>query len=610
MISIKYFAVSLLFILCISSAHAKYNPMDLSVNESDFLASISDGANITYDAKVNEIGKKIAKVSFTEKLYRYNFRIIETSKINAYSLGNGFIYLTRGILDKYKEQQDELTFVIAHEVAHTALRHHANENMIKRAADDFAGRYIRDKISGNKKNIKEAEQIKKNAKALGSVMRKVRLGFDREQEYEADKWAIFYMSRLGYPLMTGVHALRSLKEVGRIHTPADEGNLKHPTTPNRISKAFEAFAEISHAIAEFDHGEQYLYEGKHALAIESFKKFLQLFPDSPEALNNVGLAYAIIAFSRVDSSEFMNVVSISSFDSKYLFRGDSKIDLNMLNNAEEHLQAALKINNEYAPALNNIAVMYARLGDLKKARVFISRSIESDGDNAEYINNQGYILALLGNMKKAGDNFSKAFNKDPALYASLFNAALADYKLGKKESSYNLFRQFQQKSRNKNRKRTAKKYTDKISKNVIAERKKQVLKGERKAETMLIGIQIGMSKADVVSHLGEAEKIKRRSGEEETHSYDGKSIIIQFVDNKVGGISINWSTQYFHIKTQSGIGLGAEMDCVAQYYGQSVNLLESPGRQQWNYPAYNIGFVFEMENKTVINIILYQRDET
>ncbi len=58
--------------------------------------------------------------------YPYQFKVANRSDINAFALPGGFIYVHRGLVQKVRTE-GELAGVIAHEIAHVALRHPTNQ---------------------------------------------------------------------------------------------------------------------------------------------------------------------------------------------------------------------------------------------------------------------------------------------------------------------------------------------------------------------------------------------------------------------------------------------------------------------------------------------------
>jgi predicted Zn-dependent protease len=77
------------------------------------------------DARVSRIGKRLAAVAPGTR-FPYEFRVVNSSQINAFALPGGFVYLNRGALNAARSE-DEIAAVLAHEIAHVSLRHGTNQ---------------------------------------------------------------------------------------------------------------------------------------------------------------------------------------------------------------------------------------------------------------------------------------------------------------------------------------------------------------------------------------------------------------------------------------------------------------------------------------------------
>src|SRR5436190_719065 len=73
------------------------------------------------DAYVNRIGSRLAANAGGPQ-FQYRFRVVNASDINAFALPGGYVYVNRGILDNARNE-GEVAGVMAHEIAHVALRH-------------------------------------------------------------------------------------------------------------------------------------------------------------------------------------------------------------------------------------------------------------------------------------------------------------------------------------------------------------------------------------------------------------------------------------------------------------------------------------------------------
>ncbi len=58
--------------------------------------------------------------------FAYQFKVVNVSGVNAFALPGGFIYVNRGLVESVRSE-GELAGVLAHEIAHVALRHPTNQ---------------------------------------------------------------------------------------------------------------------------------------------------------------------------------------------------------------------------------------------------------------------------------------------------------------------------------------------------------------------------------------------------------------------------------------------------------------------------------------------------
>lgn len=73
-----------------------------------------------WEEKVKEIGKELSSHGLRHLPYTY--KLINMDKANAFALPGGFIYVTKGILPYFKNDE-ELASVLAHETSHVELKH-------------------------------------------------------------------------------------------------------------------------------------------------------------------------------------------------------------------------------------------------------------------------------------------------------------------------------------------------------------------------------------------------------------------------------------------------------------------------------------------------------
>ena len=81
--------------------------------------------NTRVDRYLNDLGRKLAEKAPGAK-YPYQFKAVNDSSINAFALPGGFLYINRGTIEA-ADNESQLAGVMAHEIAHVALRHGTNQ---------------------------------------------------------------------------------------------------------------------------------------------------------------------------------------------------------------------------------------------------------------------------------------------------------------------------------------------------------------------------------------------------------------------------------------------------------------------------------------------------
>jgi hypothetical protein len=162
--------------------------------------------------------------------YPYELKAVNASEINAFSLPGGFMYLSRGLFEAARNEA-ELAGVLAHEMAHVALRHGTHQ--ASKAYLDQAGIGLLGGLLGE--NGANAMQV---VNAIGGVgLNAAFLKFSRDDEYEADEVGAEIMARAGYDPA----AMANFFEVLRLQQGRNPGALErwfsgHPPSARREAR--------------------------------------------------------------------------------------------------------------------------------------------------------------------------------------------------------------------------------------------------------------------------------------------------------------------------------------------------------------------------------------
>jgi len=156
----------------------------------------------------------------------YKFFPLADKELNAISLPGGFIYVNKGLLDRLNN--DELAFVLGHEVAHLAARHAIKKIQYNMAYQllltvAFAG-------IGSKGPDSSAEI----ARGVDTVYNLIALGYSREDEYEADKIGVRYAFRGGFDASASLSSLEKIKKEESTGAGIPAYLRTHPYLDDRI----------------------------------------------------------------------------------------------------------------------------------------------------------------------------------------------------------------------------------------------------------------------------------------------------------------------------------------------------------------------------------------
>ena len=202
-----------------------------------------------------------------------------------------------------------------------------------------------------------------------------------------------------------------LAKLGKINEAALEFKKVLELSPNLVA-AQQNFEKLQNEIiSDVNPKQQYLdiftthhqnglmlcESKKHNLAIEQFKQALNIKPDSPEALHNIGMAYEKIG---------------------------------NLDKAVECYQSALKLLPDSAPTHNNLGNVFRELNDLNKAIHHLEEAIRLNPLYAEAFSNLGWTLYRTHEFDRAIGCFQKAVMLNPNLDAARFNLSLCQLILG------------------------------------------------------------------------------------------------------------------------------------------------------------------------------------
>jgi predicted Zn-dependent protease len=167
------------------------------------------------------IGRRVAAVSDRPNL-PWTFKVLRSREINAISLPGGFIYATEGMM-RFVQSDDELAFVMAHEVGHVSARHHVA--MLER---HFLYVIVGRVLFGGDPTSSQIANI---------VRFFLTQGFSRENEFDADRLAVGFAHRARFDASAGLTFMQRLRTAqGRDPSSVEVLFRTHPGLADRMER--------------------------------------------------------------------------------------------------------------------------------------------------------------------------------------------------------------------------------------------------------------------------------------------------------------------------------------------------------------------------------------
>jgi predicted Zn-dependent protease len=220
--------------------------------------------NKSLTAYINRVGQAVAIHSERPEIYAgYHFLVLNTDEVNALSAPGGFIFITKGLLKRCRNEE-MLANILSHEVGHVAAKHGLQSIKKSRLMDAFG---VIGETAARRFGPEELSELTTLfEEALGDIVEKlVERGYDRKYEYEADKLGVNGAALTGYD-PNGMSAfLQTMVE----DSAGQEGKgwfRTHPSAKDRLAKVTKQIKEIKPSPSE-----QKVRTGRFQQALMSLK---------------------------------------------------------------------------------------------------------------------------------------------------------------------------------------------------------------------------------------------------------------------------------------------------------------------------------------------------
>jgi putative metalloprotease len=151
--------------------------------------------------------KRLVGDHYREGDLTFNYKVYLAQEVNAFAMADGTIRVYSGLMDMFTD--DELRFVIGHEMGHVALKH-----IHKKLKMAYASSAVRKAIAATDSTAGEIARSQ-----LGNFVQ-VLMGaqFSQLEEKEADDYSLAFMKEKGYAPQAAVSALKKLATLNNKHS--------------------------------------------------------------------------------------------------------------------------------------------------------------------------------------------------------------------------------------------------------------------------------------------------------------------------------------------------------------------------------------------------------
>jgi predicted Zn-dependent protease len=184
---------------------------------------------------VASIGRQLAAKAGGPK-YPYSFSVANYRDLNAFALPGGPVWVNRGVLQAARSES-QVAGVLAHEIAHVARRHAAQQISKGMIANGLLG--LLGAVLGNVGGARTA-QTGAQVIAGGYLMK-----FSRDDERDADRAGIEILRRAGWD----PRGLLEFMEILRAQAGRDPGSVEvflstHPSPSERVQQLRSQLARV------------------------------------------------------------------------------------------------------------------------------------------------------------------------------------------------------------------------------------------------------------------------------------------------------------------------------------------------------------------------------
>lgn len=182
--------------------------------------------------KVKAMGDKLVPQSERPGL-KYDFTVLASDEVNAIAYPGGYIHVLQGMLD-WVESDDELAFILGHEIGHVALKHGAKK------IEALTPLIVAEQTAkGLPIPVEQVYRLSRADIAARFVAEITLRGWGRSNELDADEAGVQYSAKSGYRAGAALESIDRLGEGEEPGTILDPLLATHPPSKDRRERVEE-----------------------------------------------------------------------------------------------------------------------------------------------------------------------------------------------------------------------------------------------------------------------------------------------------------------------------------------------------------------------------------
>jgi tetratricopeptide (TPR) repeat protein len=175
-------------------------------------------------------------------------------------------------------------------------------------------------------------------------------------------------------------------------------------------------------------GIAYRFKGDYDRAIQDYGQAIKLNGKLAAAFNNRGVAYDKRGDYDHAIADFDQAIKLKPSAEAHFNRGNAYLGKSQHPQAIDDYNAALKLQGDFAPALDNRCWARAVVGILKQALADCNEALRLMPSNPGTLDSRAFVFLKMTNFDAAVSDYDAALRIDPKLAFALYGRGLAKVK--------------------------------------------------------------------------------------------------------------------------------------------------------------------------------------